>query len=176
MSPRDVGKDVKQKHSHFKVREVGKNLILYDLSEKAAAALSKIGDDDPAVMLRWTWANVIDAVAFLNNAFANGAAMPAWLGAFPTNEDEFTQSVAEYVGRVGGGTVGETLIAPNNLAQAFAVREQLVALAFDQTLMTLPAAVLPLARAYTIADRKLQTSAEPCPVQAPVPPGVNVIA
>ena len=172
----DVETDVEETHSHFRVRQVGKNLILSDLSNEAEAAVSNISDEDPAIVLRWALANVNGAVAFLNNAWTNGTVMPSWLGAFPTNPDAFTLRVVEYVGRVGGGTVGEMLIAPNNLVQYTAVQQQLLSLAFDQTLMTLPAACLPLARAYVIADRKAKTTAEPCPVQAPVHPGVQVIA
>ena len=84
----DVETDVEHTHSHFRNRQVDNNLSLYELSEEAAAALRKIGDEDPAVMLRWNLAKVNGAVQFLNDAWTKGRAMPAWFGRFPTNAGE----------------------------------------------------------------------------------------
>jgi len=151
------------------------NVKLVSLSTRVQRVLSKVGLDNPATLLVWDVDNVNFAVAYLNNAAADNATAPAWLdGDFPITSSGFMQAIATRVGALGGGVIGNTLIAPNSIAQYANVKASMLLLGLDPLVSTLPARVLPLARNFLMCDQQAQTTGTPDPVL--VPPAPNVAA
>jgi len=153
------------------------NIKLVSLSTHVQSVLSTVGDDDPAALLMWDVDNVNSAVEHLNNAAADNATAPVWLGggAFPITSSGFMQAIATRVGAQGGGVIGNALIAPNSIAQYAKVQISMFSLGQDPLISTLPASVLPLARNFLMCDRKAQTTGTPDPVPVPLAPGVAAI-
>ena len=77
------------------------------------------------------------------------------------------QSVVIRVGAVGGGVIGNALVAPNSFQQYANVKTLMSFIGTDPLLNGLPAHVLPLACNFSMGDRLAQTTAAPDPVLAP---------
>jgi hypothetical protein len=153
------------------------NVKLESLSTRVQLVLSNVGHNYPAALLMWNVDNVISAVEHLNNAAAADSMAPMWLGggAFPITPSGFMQAVATRVGAQGGGVIGNALIAPNSYQQYANVMTLMCLLGLDPLVSTLPAHVLPLARNFSMGDRKARTTGAPDPVLVPPAPGVAVI-
>jgi hypothetical protein len=153
------------------------HFVLVDLSTNVKNVLDKVGDDDPAALLVWDIDHVIEAVLHLNSHAGAGAVLPPWLGGspYPITSAAFMQCIVNRVGAVGGGVIGNALIAPNTYQQYAKVQTLMYAIGQDPVVSTLPPNVLPLARNFSMGDKKAKTTGEPDPVLAPPPPGVAAI-
>ena len=153
------------------------NVKLVSLSTRVQRVLSTVGLDNPATLLVWDVDNVNSTVAHLNNATADNATAPDWLGggAFPITSSGFMQAVTTRVGAQGGGVIGNALIAPNSIAQYAKVQISMFFLGLDPLVSTLPESVLPLARNFLMCDQQAQTTGTPDPVLVPPDPGVAAI-
>ena len=167
-----------QSTTQFLLRKVGDKVVLENLSSAAEKAFKNIGLDDPGVFISWNDEQMQAALVILNNAAVPGQLTPPWLGSapFPLTLPQLKSAIVTRVGAYGGGVVGNAIIAPNTLLQSFHVREQLCSLSMDPLLATLPAAVLPLASIYTMADEAAQATGTPAPPSAPPPPFLQIFA
>jgi hypothetical protein len=144
------------------------------LASEYKDVLKRVGEDDPALLIAWDLLHVEHLVLRLN------AAPPPtpWLGitAFPIDANQLVAAIAGHVAAMGGGNIGNCLIAPNSIDQYSDVHTALHFVGQDPYIVQLhnqAALNLPIGRLYMIADRKAQSTGVPHPGMQP-PNGVRL--
>jgi hypothetical protein len=155
----------------------GESLTILNPSGPLLAVLENASDDDPAVVVHFYPTAVANAVAQAN---ANQPQRPPWMqiaGQYPITTEQLQESICEHLCLAGSGQKQGCILAPNNLQQYVGIHQRIVLLmAADPFLIAIcgPPNCHPIARVYTIADRKHATCGVHTAPQAVAAPGVEV--
>lgn len=82
-----------------------------------------MGENDPALLISWEHDNLERFVAEANSPRVNQH--PPWLRAVPLTMEEFQQDLIQFLCLVGGGSYGNSMVAPNTLTEYANVRMRL---------------------------------------------------
>jgi hypothetical protein len=135
----------------------------------ATKALEHVGEQDPGVFLEWDTSCLVAAVAHAN---ATQPAFPAWMppgAAYPLHFAQLQQAVVLHLNQFAGGLVGQSLLAPNSLAQCLAIWARMSLMMTDPFMHAIcgGAGQFPLARIFVMADNQRQTTGVSMPPQVP---------
>ena len=151
------------------VKEIEAGKFSVELAEGWKDLLSKVGEDDPALLVIWEDVNVDATVAALNGAVQQGVAPPSWLNPVPITREGLKMSILQHVREYAGcgnetEIVGNALIGPNTFSEytsLVAIFGLINAMPFFRN-----HAVCPIGRIHVIADRRARTTAVAAPIPA----------
>lgn len=134
--------------------------VIVNPSDAVLEALSKVGDDDPAVLLDWDVGCLERAVQHVNAALPRPH-LPAWLhGQYPLTVLKVQQALMRELAAAGSGSSqGMCLLAPNSQEQYTMICFRIRSLCYDAFMAELCGGPerAPVAHIYVLADRKAQT-------------------
>jgi hypothetical protein len=180
--------------AHFKDRIVaappGNNEFVVDNtgitilhpSGPVLAALAKVSEDDPGVVVQFYPAAVARAVTRANTLMPLLATWMLNAGHhYPISAEQLQDSLCEHLCQGGSGDRQGCILAPNNLLQYGGIRGRITGLMLaDAFLIAIcgPADCHPIAGLYTLADRQNATRGvhDPPPALPVAPPGGAVVA
>jgi hypothetical protein len=141
----------------------GKYLTIDEPNKDVKKALRFIGHGEPAVILDWDIAALNNAVAHVN---AVRPALPNWIfGGYPITAEGLQRDIVANIAVPGGGLHGNTLFAPNTMVEFAAVTWKMDGMMPDPFILAMcaPPNCRPLARIFTMADSRNNTTGRATP-------------